>query len=140
MEGLPLARQATDRWDLARLLNNAGTLWLRQGDDRQARDLFAESLDLWREIGHMGGIALSLVGLGGVAAARGESGRAGQLFGTARRIFPQADPFVSAASADDLDQRIAEARARLDPTTFEAGWAVGQSLSLDDAIADALGS
>ena len=137
-EGLPLARQATDRWDLARLLNNAGTLWLRRGDDRQARDLFVESLQLWRDIGQRAGLALSLAGLGSVAAARGESERAGRLFGAARGLLPPTDPFVTAASSADLDQRIAEARQRLEPAVFAAGWAAGTALSPDDAVSAAL--
>jgi tetratricopeptide (TPR) repeat protein len=138
-ESLPLAREATERWDLARLLLNAGTLWLRQGDVQQAQDLFAESLRLWQESGHRAGIALSLAGLGGVAAARGQAERAGRLFGVAQRIYPATGPGVTAISDADLNRRIATARAVLDAAPFAAGWAVGQALSSEDVISEALG-
>jgi predicted ATPase/transcriptional regulator with XRE-family HTH domain len=121
MEGLPLARQATDRWDLARLLINAGTLWLHRGDDRQAQDLFLESLHLWQEIGHRAGMALCLAGLGGVAAARGHAEQAGRLLGAARTNFPPTAPLVTAASGANVDQRIAAARALLDAGAVAAG-------------------
>jgi predicted ATPase/DNA-binding XRE family transcriptional regulator len=138
-ESLPLAREATERWDLARLLLNAGTLWLRQGDVEQAQEVLAESLGLWRESGHRAGMALNLAGLGGVAAARGEAKRAGWLFGAAQRLYPASGPGVTALIDADLDQRIAAARASLDAAPFAAGWAVGQALSLEDAIGEALG-
>jgi predicted ATPase len=138
-ESLPLAREATERWDLARLLLNAGTLWLRQGDVEQAREVLAESLGLWQESGHRAGMALSLAGLGGVAATRGEAERAGWLFGAAQRLYPASGPGVTALIDADLDQRIAAARASLDATPFATGWAVGQALSLEDAIGEALG-
>jgi hypothetical protein len=81
---------------------------------------------------------LSLAGLGGVAAARGEARRAGRLFAVARKLFPPTAPFVTAATNVDLDQHIAAARQSLDAATFGQGWAEAQALSLDDAIAAAL--
>jgi predicted ATPase/DNA-binding XRE family transcriptional regulator len=137
-ESLPLAREATERWDLARLLLNAGTLWLRRGDVQQAHELLAESLGLWQESGHRAGMALSLAGLGGVAAARGQAERAGRLFAVAQRIYPASGPGVTALSDADLDRRIATARASLGAAPFAAGWAMGQALSLADAIGEAL--
>ncbi|MBV9279296.1 MAG: tetratricopeptide repeat protein [Chloroflexi bacterium] len=135
--GLPLARASAERWDLARLLLNAGTLWLRQGDDQQAQDLFAESLSLWRDFGHLPGVALSLAGLADVAAARGEPERAGRLYAVAHKTLPPHAPVLLSAGTD-LDARIAEARQLLDPAAFEDGWRAGQDLSLEEAIDEAI--
>jgi nickel-dependent lactate racemase len=113
-------------------------LWLRRGDDRQAQEMFGESLRLWRAIGHMAGIAHALAGLGGMAAARGQAEQAGRLFGAARTVCPPTDPFVSAVGGADLDQRIAQARTSLDAAAFEKGWTAGRSLPLDAVIGAAL--
>jgi predicted ATPase len=136
--GLTLARASSERWDLARLLLNAGTLWLRQGDDGRARDLFAESLSLWRDIGHMAGMSLGLAGLADVAAARNQSWRAGRLYAVANRVFPPDVPVLTSFGGSDLDQRIEEARKLLDPDVFEEGWTSGQALSLNEAIGEAV--
>jgi tetratricopeptide (TPR) repeat protein len=53
-------------------LNSAGTLAWMQGDYAAARILLEQSLELFRELGNKGGIALSLINLGTVAKEEGE--------------------------------------------------------------------
>jgi hypothetical protein len=37
-----------------------------------------------------------------------------------------------------VNKRVAAARAKLDAATFEAGWAAGQAMTQEQAIAEAL--
>ncbi|MGI8827118.1 MAG: ATP-binding protein [Chloroflexota bacterium] len=138
MESLQIIRGETDQWDLAQLLLNVGTAWLRQGDDQQAQDLFAEGLQVYRDIGHRAGIALSLAGLGRVAMAREQIERAGRLYGAAKALCPPTDPLLTDVREADLDRPVAEARGRPDAAAFEAGWASGQVMTEERAIAHAL--
>lgn len=55
----------------------------------------------------------------------------------ARRIFAERLPPAS-PSRDDLNRRVAEARAHLDATAFTAGWTAGQAMTEEQAITDAL--
>jgi hypothetical protein len=55
------------------------------------------------------------------------------LFGVADRLLPAANTY-----RDDVNRRVAEARAHLDAATFEAGWAAGQAMTQEQAITEAL--
>jgi tetratricopeptide (TPR) repeat protein len=132
--GLTLARSSPERWDLARLLLNAGTLWLRQGEALRASSLFAESLGLWRDIGHTAGTCLSLAGLADVAAAQGEARRAGWLYAVAAGEYPADGRVLTLAGELDLNRRMASARDAVDASEFEAGRVVGESAALDTVI------
>jgi len=68
-----------------------------------------------------------------VAAAQGQAERAGRLFGVADRLLLSAS-----ISRDDLNRRVAEARAHLDATAFTTGWTAGQTMTEEQAVSDTL--
>jgi hypothetical protein len=78
-------------------------------------------------------IVRGLAGMAEVAAAQGQTERAGRLFGVADRLLPSAS-----IDRDDLNRRVAEARAHLDATAFTDGWTVGQAMTEEQAVTDAL--
>jgi predicted ATPase len=133
----PLMQQARNRGPLGMILINIGDIWLHHwGDKQQAKVLYRESLSLWQELQRVEqgiGIVRALAGLAEVAAAQGQAGRAGRLFGAAERLLAPSSMFH-----DEMNSRVAEARANLDAATFEAGWAAGQAMTQEQAIAEAL--
>ena len=95
-----------------------------------------EVLSLWQNLQRVDnglGIVKALAGLAEVAAAQGQVERAGRLFGVADRLLPAANTY-----RDNLNRRVAEARANLNAATFEAGWAAGQAMTQEQAVTDAL--
>ena len=68
-----------------------------------------------------------------IAAAQGQAERAGRLFGAASRLLPSTSSY-----REELNRRIAAARAQLDAATFEAGWMAGQAMTEEQAITEAL--
>lgn len=78
-------------------------------------------------------IALNLLWLGG-AVSPGEPARAACLLGAGMRLRPESWPPDTAIA----ERLIAETRARLAPEVFDAAWAEGQAMSLEEAIAFAL--
>jgi predicted ATPase len=136
-QSLPLVRTSGDRYDLAHLLIDAGTTALQRGDQARAQSLLIEGLHLWSDIGPRTGIARALAGLGGVAAATGQAERAGRLFGAASALFSPTARLLRDTGSTDIERSIAEARARLDAAAFAAGWAAGQTMTEEQAIADA---
>ena len=119
------------------LLINMGDIWLHQsGGEQQAKMLYQQGLHLWQDLQRVDdglGIVKGLAGLAEVAASQGQAERAGRLFGTADHLLP-----AESLSRDDLNRRVAEARAHLDATTFEVGCVVGQAMMQEQAIPEAL--
>jgi len=136
-QSLPLLRASKDRGRLGMLLINIGDMWLHQyGGEQQAKTLYQQGLHLWQDLQRVDnglGIVKALAGLAEVAAAQGQGERAGRLFGAADSLLPASSMF-----RDDLNIRVAAARAGLDAATFEAGWSEGQAMTQEQAIAEAL--
>jgi len=136
-QSLLLLRASKDRGRLGMILINIGDIWLHQsGGEQQAKTLYQQGLNLWQDLQRVDnglGIVKALAGLAEVAAAQGQAERAGRLFGVADRLLPAASAY-----RDDLNRRVAEARAHLDAATFEAGWAAGQAMTQEQAVTDAL--
>ena len=133
----PLMQQARNRGALVLFLINMGEIWLhRWGDKQQAKVLYSGGLSLWQGLQGIEqriGIVKALAGLAEVAAAQGQAERAGRLFGAAARLLPAASSYW-----EEVNRRIAAARAQLDAATFEVGWAAGQAMTQEQAITEAL--
>jgi tetratricopeptide (TPR) repeat protein len=136
-QSLPLLRASRDRGRLGMILINMGDVWLHHyGDEQQAKMLYKQGLHLWQDMQRVDnglGIVRGLAGMAEVAAAQGQAERAGRLFGVADRLLHSASNY-----RDDLNRRVAEARAHLDATAFTTGWTVGQTMTQEQAVTDAL--
>jgi hypothetical protein len=111
---------------------------LRQGDYREAVALFAQSLSMYREHGDQEDLGNCLDGLAGVATAVGQPIRALRLFGAAEARCNSMRSRLEPVDQAEHERSVAGARAQLDESTFAAAWAVGQRMSLEQAIARAL--
>jgi DNA-binding CsgD family transcriptional regulator len=115
-------------------------LALDQGDQAQAIQLFTATLHLCRELHDLRFIALCFEGFGRVAAGQNQSECAARLFGAARALREKIGmPIVEAFLARQLDRDLTTARAALSERAFSDAWDAGQRMSLDDAVALALG-
>jgi len=136
-QSLPLLRASRDRGRLGIILINVGDVWLHQdGGEQQAKALYQQGLNLWQEMQGVDngiGIVRGLARMAEVAAAQGQAERAGRLFGAADRLLPSAR-----SNRDDVDRRVAAARAHLDATAFTVGWTAGQAMTQEQAVTDAL--
>jgi hypothetical protein len=136
-QSLPLLRASKDRGRLGMILVNAGDSWrLHYGDEHQAKTIYQQGLHLWQDMQRVDnglGIVQGLAGLAEMAAAQGQTERAGRLFGAADHLLLAASNY-----RDDLTRRVAEARTHLDTTAFTAGWTAGQAMTQEQAVTDAL--
>jgi tetratricopeptide (TPR) repeat protein len=123
----------------------SGFLWIQagvtydQGKYGDARRLYEESLAISWELGYMETILGDLEGLAAVALAQGKSKRAARLLGAAKRQRDASGPAASAAARADSERSVATARAALGEEAFATAWAEGRALSLEEAVAFALG-
>jgi predicted ATPase/DNA-binding SARP family transcriptional activator/Tfp pilus assembly protein PilF len=135
---LSLYRELGDKKNIASTLHNLGLVILRQGDYEAAHPVFEESLSLRRELEDKEGIAYALEGLGGMATAQGQATRAARLFGAAGSLRKAIGAPLPPNECGGYDQDIAVLRAALEEEGFEAAWAAGRAMTLEQAIAYAL--
>jgi hypothetical protein len=86
-------------------------------------------------------MALTLAGLGEVAAHSGQAQPAGQLLGAAQALLPAtSNPLLRVTVPYDVPDRLAAARTRGDPAAFDRGLAEGQGWTIDRAVDAGLAS
>ena len=112
-ESLALSREIGDRALIATTLNSLGELALDQGDFPAAKALQRESLALRRDLGDRRGITDTLDGLANVAAVLGDSLRAANIWGAAKRLQDEINCPMAPSELPRHDQNVAAARATL---------------------------
>ncbi len=133
-----ILRELGDKWPLSLPLRHLGIVTSRQGDYVRAERLYKESLASLRELGEKWLISLCLEELAGVACAQGQHARAARLWGAEETICEAIGATVRALYRADYDRGVAAARAGLGEEAFEAAWAQGRAMTLEEAIAHAL--
>jgi predicted ATPase len=139
---LDLARALGDRIAEYAALYNLALVAHAAHDYGTAHRLFGDALVLAQAVGDASNVAACFKGLGGVAAARGATERAAQVWGAAEALLETREAAVYAYTVDRAvyEQLVAAARAQLGDAAFAAAWAAGKALRVDHAIAYALAS
>jgi tetratricopeptide (TPR) repeat protein len=112
----------------------------RLGDTEQAAAQFRESLQIARDLGDPRRIGRCLAGLALVAARQGAGERAARLLAANEALYVAHGIRRSAPWQAEHDRDVAACRAAVDPSTWQAAWAAGEALSLEQAVAYALES
>ena len=137
-QSLALFRSSGDRMGEATALLNMGLLLSQTGESDRAHNLLRESLYVWQESGEQVFLAESLEALAGVAAATDQPERAARIGGAAETIRALIGAPLSASDRTRYEQSLKPARMQLDAAMFLRAWAAGQSLTIPQAIAEAL--
>jgi predicted ATPase/DNA-binding SARP family transcriptional activator len=138
---LRIERDLDSRLEIARLLHNLGYLALHAGDTALARARFGESLALSRASGQPRGQAEALAGLAALAAdARTAPATllAARLWGAAAAVHAALGTPVWPADQAEIARYQALARATIGSSAFDAAYAEGAALSLEQAVTAAL--
>src|SRR5262249_30258384 len=117
-----------------------GDLARAEGDLAAARTRYAAALGVGRARGAqslLGLVRRALRKVAGLRAAAGDPRRAARLFGAAEAAG--GDRALYGLRTDRWEEDLWSARAALDEATFAAAWAEGEAMTLEEAIADALG-
>jgi predicted ATPase/DNA-binding SARP family transcriptional activator len=125
---------------LIHALGGMGHLERDEGDYARARALYQESLLLRRKLGHQLALAQSLEDLAALAGRQRQWERAVRLLGAAEAFCEALGARPPVAVVLEYERTVAEARAALGEAAFAAAWAEGRTLSLEEAMADALSS
>jgi tetratricopeptide (TPR) repeat protein len=141
-EALALARKLDERLAIAFALNNLGEALLCRNKFTRAGSLFAESVAIFQQIDSDFGIWLGIIGLARIAVANGKSVQAVRLIAAVDAMSIEQDDPVSKWPPEHRNQynrALTAVQAELDPETFAAAWQAGRALSLEEAVAEALG-
>jgi tetratricopeptide (TPR) repeat protein len=138
-EGIKLLRETNNSNNLAYTIRRFGYLALKEADYERAYVLFRESLIRNQELGHQIGITAAIAGLAELAQAVGEFSRAAQLYGIIEGRLAALSLPLYITDQVEFNRGISALRARLDEKTRAKFWTKGKTMSLDEAIAFALG-
>jgi tetratricopeptide (TPR) repeat protein len=137
-ESLAARRAMRDQRGVALSLVNIATLLMDQREYAEAHARLAESLRVQQQLGSVGGIALVLERFAWVAAAQGLAERALRLAGAAAALRDDIGANLTVDARQMLDRRLAPALLMLDEDASSAATAVGRTMTLAEAMAEAL--
>ncbi|HSH81589.1 MAG TPA: adenylate/guanylate cyclase domain-containing protein [Herpetosiphonaceae bacterium] len=146
-ESLALHRQVGDTSRrLGLTLDSLGKVLIERGDHARARALLTEGLRLAQHYGSKRQLQEALDGLAWLAApegmARGAPGegaeRAARLFGAAEALREACGEVLSPPERSVQEHHVAIAQVHLDEAAWQAAWAAGRAMPLEQAVAYAL--
>ncbi len=132
---LALFRETGDARNASVTLLNLGDA-AREADDREgAIAYFRESLAGFQAVDDRPGLVAGLSGIAGALARGGDPQRAVTLLAAASHLNVELERSERAANPGPFDADVAMVRDALSREAFDAAWAAGRALSLDEAIA-----
>jgi predicted ATPase/class 3 adenylate cyclase len=125
---------------IAEALARVGAARLAAGDLAGAKDAYRESLRVERGLANRQRTAECFVGLAVVALARGQPERTARLLGATAQVLGELPPAPLPPSLSAQRERVAaDTRQAIGDDVWAAVYEAGRALSLEEAIAEALG-
>jgi predicted ATPase/DNA-binding SARP family transcriptional activator len=137
-ESIATAHQLGEKNMVAYALNSLAHVVYLQGDVIDAQRYYRESLVICQEIGEKRVIAYCLEGFAKVAARYGNAARAANLLGAAEALRQAIGAPLNGAERSELDQDVVVTRNQLGERIFEAAWAEGRAMTMEQAVEYAL--
>jgi predicted ATPase/DNA-binding CsgD family transcriptional regulator len=135
-EALEHYRAIDDLRGIAWSLMNLGSLAVDLGDLPLGARHLRDGMSIYRKLGDRSGIVVTLEGFAEIAEARGHEPLAVRLYAAASAIREETGAPIPASDRARYDGVLAGLRRRLGQE-FDAAWATGELMSLDDAVSDA---
>ncbi len=133
-ENLALARRLDFPASIAVQLHNLGHVFLAQGDVAQALTYLRKALRLDQALGDQRKMAEDVAGLACCFAAQGDFERAAKWFAAVEQTLVKLDVRLDPTDRRDVDEFLQRAQKQLTRQQFDAAWAEGQTLKLEDAF------
>jgi predicted ATPase/transcriptional regulator with XRE-family HTH domain len=138
-EALSVFRKVGDQDYIAGCLVNLGELSRKRSDFAQALALQREALTLYRDLGYPRRCAAGLEALATSVGVAGQGKLAARLLGAAASVREALGAPQPAQEKAEVEQTLAAVRAALGEEAWQATFAAGRGLTLEEAIAEALG-
>lgn len=137
-EALHLRRQIGDKLATGPAIALADLARLR-GETQLATQLYREAIEVRHRLGITGRLPECLLGMAALACDAGNAARAARLLAASDTLREQSGIVLSPVEQPEYDQISSAVRASLSPEDYAQQHAIGRSMSLDQAVAEALG-
>ena len=137
-ESLALARAAQSNHEIAYCLRGLGHLARAQGHYARAEEHLRESLVYLKPLRDRRCTPLSLEGLACITVGAGWAERAARLLGASQALQARTETPSPPSALADYERTVADARKALGTERFEALWADGATMDLEEAVELAL--
>jgi predicted ATPase/DNA-binding SARP family transcriptional activator/catechol 2,3-dioxygenase-like lactoylglutathione lyase family enzyme len=137
-ESLDFKRAQGDQLGIASSLANLAKLALLRQDYAEAESSFRESLELRQTVGNRIGMLYSLSGLAESAMLHGDAVRSARLYSACEALHQEFGVPITPEDRKRHDDHVAALCQQLGQAHFEATWAMGKSMTMDQAVAYAL--
>ena len=138
-ESLALWRQLDDSGGITYTTLHLGLMTMMMGTTDQLPAGYGEALRKVWVAGNRVMVGYGLVALAHRAAQRGQIEQAARLWGAAEALHETIGARLAPAARLIDERRMTAARTRLGEAAFAAAWQAGRAMSLQQAIAEALG-
>jgi tetratricopeptide (TPR) repeat protein len=119
-------------------LGNLAFVATHEEDYDRARNLLFSAIQRWRELGSWHGMTTGMAYLAGPLAGLGEPEKAARLLGASDALLAARGFDINLSDQHEYAKYVAEVKFQLDETTFEAAYAEGKAMTLEQAVAYAL--
>jgi predicted ATPase/DNA-binding CsgD family transcriptional regulator len=130
---LTIFREIGAQWFVALALYVLGRVEVQRGEMTAARSWYLQSLQLSLELGDKFFTPFYMEGLADVLAAQGELTGAAQVWGAAETLRQEIAVPLHPVDRARYEQAVATARAQLGEQAFDAAWATGGAMTLEQA-------
>lgn len=134
-EALEVGERSGVRMWTTGALEGLGRVARAEGDLRASAARHHEALARCHQVGERPGVATELDALGGLATLDGDAAHAARLFGAAQAICDALGHVRPAPWRSEYEADVAAARDALSSEEFDAAWAEGAALDIDEAVA-----
>jgi non-specific serine/threonine protein kinase len=136
-EGLALGRAVQDLFIVGQMLGDAGHVALANGQLVAAATWYGEALSLHQHLGTRWDVGWCLAGFAGLAAAIDRFADAARLFGAASALYERSSAPMRPSVQRTYGRLFAPSRAALAATAWDAAYAAGAALTIDEAVTEA---
>jgi predicted ATPase/DNA-binding CsgD family transcriptional regulator len=137
-EALELSRTVGFPWGTALSLNLLGGIAYERREHARAAEYFRESLGIWWSIKDRWRVATTVSRLAFIAVEWRQPEVAARLLGADETLRETLQVAQTRAAGRGYGETVAAARSQLGNEAFAAAWVAGRSMSLEQAVAEAL--
>jgi non-specific serine/threonine protein kinase len=137
-ECLAISQQTGERRRIGYTWQNLAYLARQERDYERALGLAYQTLRLVYPLKSGVDLASTLETIAGALSGLGQAERAARLLGAAESANERLGAFHHLSNQPEIDRTNAEVRAQLDDATFQAAWAEGRTMTLEQAVASVL--
>lgn len=138
-ESIAIGHEIEGQFTIGYATNGLGKVAFARGDFEAAHRLHTQALKMFRESGNHWNIAYTLEAFIALAVARGDMQQAARQLGATEAFYSQLKFLISPRERDHHEHDARTVHDALGDEAFDALWAEGQAMTLEQAVAYALG-